>query len=284
MAIAAATSTNAIPPKAREMPLATEVRRERDPDRGPEHPVGPVAPVLGDDERDQRRDRDVVDRPRQGAGEQDHHEDPEPDAGDRCERAGGRRLEDREADQEQDERRDRRAEHRVLLPVVVDEGAEPEPGERGQHQEDARHDRGRDDGPGGEERPEGQGEPDEVVRRGDEERDAQEPVERLHLALCLGYRRILAARVPSVAKLAEPAGVEVLDRLVDLVDAVHDERSVVHERLVDGAPLRNITIDSARDSTTTSSPSFLKRMNSPADTGFEPFAVTCPCSTSSAVL
>src|SRR5438309_9159971 len=38
----------------------------------------------------------------------------------------------------------------------------------------------------------------------------------------------------SVAQLAEAAAIEVLDRLIDLVDAVHDERPVMHERLVDG--------------------------------------------------
>ena len=63
--------------------------RERDPDRGSEHPVRPIAPILGNDERDERRDRDVVDRPRQGSGEQDDDEYPEPDAGDRREHLAG---------------------------------------------------------------------------------------------------------------------------------------------------------------------------------------------------
>ena len=86
--------------------------RERDPDRRPEHPVRPVAAVLGHDERDERRDRDVVDRSRHRAGEQDHHEDPEPDAGDRREGAVGRRPGRSRGRPEQGEGRDRRAEQR----------------------------------------------------------------------------------------------------------------------------------------------------------------------------
>jgi hypothetical protein len=36
------------------------------------------------------------------------------------------------------------------------------------------------------------------------------------------------------SELSEPAAVEIVDRLVDLVHGVHHERAVVHEGLVDG--------------------------------------------------
>ncbi len=63
-------------------------------------------------------------------------------------------------------------------------------------------------------------------------RDLRRPARHPH---GVARRAEEALAVRSVAELPEPSAVEVVNRLIDFVDATHDERSVGHERLVEGS-------------------------------------------------